>query len=124
RFGAVPHGAQLRAPAIYPQRLVDALIEEFRERPAVEAAFVAELYVPADLEPPHPVIGILSSVDAFVTICQQVGPIAEQAAGGAGRVDFAYMGHQEADRITTYLRQETTPFYQRVASKPWWKLWK
>jgi hypothetical protein len=110
----------LGQPADYPQRLVDALVRLFKERPSVEAAYLAQVHFAGE-PAPHPLVGLLSS--DYGKDGSDAGLVATEV-GDASTVTFVDMATAKRDDpLSRYLREKTKPFFVRAKTKPFWKVW-
>jgi SseB protein C-terminal domain/SseB protein N-terminal domain len=114
-----PTQALLGQPAVYPQRLVDALVRLLRDRPSVQAAYLAQIHFAGD-PAPHPVIGLVSS--DYARDVGEAGLVAKEV-GDPSPVDFVDMQKGADDGIPRYLREKTKPFYERAKAKARWRIW-
>ncbi len=104
----------LGQPAQYPQTLVDGLKHYFSAHPEVEAACLAQVYVPASGEPSHPVVGIRLRHGVGSSIPQALpglGDVVRQSVGTV-IVDFVAIDRNDVARC---LVEQTTPCYSAAA---------
>lgn len=97
-------------PANYPTELVNALIEVFKSKQQVNAAYLAIIKMDASEKLPHLMIGIDVDED-MQSVVNEAGPIAEQILKG-DIIDFIQID-KKAGGVSSYFLKETKPFYKR-----------
>ncbi len=105
----------LGQPTNYPQALVDGLKDYFSAHREVEAPYLAQVFVPVNGEPPHPVIGIRlrhGFGGSLPPALADLGAIVKRTSGAGTPVDFVEIGPTE---VSKYLVEQTKPFYSAVA---------
>jgi hypothetical protein len=91
---------------------LSALIDLFRSRPSVQAAYWAHIGSRKGSDLPHPIVGVSVSWD-INSIIQEAGWVATRTIPQKTRIDFLPMG---ADHFSQFMLMNTKPFY--VKNKP------
>jgi hypothetical protein len=113
----VPAGEQvlLGQPAERPEALLAALRALFRRRPAVAAAFLAQVAFPGAGEAPHAVVGVqLEGAEGFEALARDLGTVARAALPPGSLVDFVEVPAGSQGGIAGWLAQQVAPFYRRA----------
>lgn len=98
-------------PKEYPTELVEALKTLFADFDAVDAAYLAHVFVPESGEAPHNCIGLkLRNPDALQIILQFAINVQQQVEPDK-IVDFVHMTEDSHDTLSQYLLK-TEPFYK------------
>jgi hypothetical protein len=101
---------QVGQPIKYPDKVIKALTELFRNRPKVIAAYLAAIRMHKNEKNPHLIIGI--DYDGHLKeISNEAGPIAELHSEKGEIIDFIQIDNKNG--ISDYFINETKPFYQR-----------
>lgn len=100
-------------PAEYPEALVQALSAYFKHSGSVEKAYLAQVYLPDQDEPPHPVVGIeLKAGSApFLSALPELDQVVRAAIGEEALVDFFEIRQDQPNGVASYMVEETKPFY-------------
>jgi SseB protein C-terminal domain len=105
------HEVFLGVPRVYPTALVNALSQLFRDFDAVEAAYLAHVFILESGEPPHSCIGLkLSQPEALPVILEFAVNLQKQVAPDK-LVDFVQVEEDSEDDVVKYLLK-TEPFYK------------
>ncbi|CAB9513776.1 Protein SseB [Seminavis robusta] len=115
----IPTGTKLimGQPKEYPVALTEALKSTFHNNTAVQAAYLAQVYVPDSGEPPNVYIGmelIRGAQDdaTFQSVLQDAIRVQQETCPDE-IVDFVQVAKDSEDTVVEYLRDKTTPFYSR-----------
>ncbi|MDX7999805.1 enhanced serine sensitivity protein SseB [Xenorhabdus sp. Reich] len=114
----VPSGSRitLSQPEEQPTRLIEALVDLFKQHKPVRRAFLVMAHDKNLDEKPNLLIGLEFS-DASVeneinSVIQEAGELACEYLDEDDSVDFCLLNEKEGG-ISHYLMQHTQPFYQR-----------
>lgn len=100
-------------PADYPAALVELLNKYFEQSIVIRAAYLAQIQIPADGEPPHILIGIQFDGDpkaGLDAIAAELTNLTGQLETPIGPVDFKPV---VGGPIDDYLITKTNPCYRR-----------
>lgn len=100
-------------PANYPKALMDLLETYFAQIIVIRAAYLAQIQIPADGEPPHILVGIQFDGDpkaGLDTIAAELTDLVSQLETPQGKVDFKPI---VGGPIDDYLVTRTNPCYRR-----------
>ena len=102
-------------PKEYPTALVEALKELFQDFDAVDAAYLAHVFVPESGEPPHTCIGLQVSNPEALQVVLQFAITAQKQVEPNKIVDFVHVteDRKEEDELVQYLLK-TEPFYRGI----------
>lgn len=106
---------QLGQPAVHPARLTDALARLYGQSKQVQAAYLAQIFVPDVDECPHLLVGV-EVTDDFRRVAEDSGVVVRDVLPPGESVDFVEVKSGAADGVGRYLLQ-TAPFYKR--EKKW-----
>ena len=114
----------LGQPAKYPHELVAELKKLFEKNESVVAAYLGWIHDPESGEPPHLIVG-LECKGEMKMIAQEAGITSQGLLGDGEFVDFVQVGGGtvSTSSLDSYFKQQTKPFYQATAKKPFWKVW-
>jgi hypothetical protein len=101
----------LGQPAIYPQELIDVLIDVLKRLRSVRRAYVARFFNPVTDEKPHTIIA-LDVVGDWDAIMAEVGVAIHGMEIPEPPVDFLQM-MGSTDGAEGYFRNDCEPFYRR-----------
>ncbi len=104
----------LRQPRPYPAALVEVVSRFLFRRPAVQAAYIAQLVGPDRTERPHLLIG-LELDGASERIFEELAVVMEDGLGANGPIDVIPMSPRDIG-ISASLRAAGGPFYKRRGS--------
>lgn len=110
QFEAVPEQPRqvsLGQPATYPQQMVDALKDVFRDHDVIDAAYLAQIFDPASGNAGQILVGIQANGNIEEAVGDAGIAIDSTLPNGQG-IEFVLMDGGEID---AYLIQQTTPFY-------------
>jgi len=97
-------------PEIYPTELADALARYFKTQKEVKKAYLAHFYNPAQNDPPHTLIGVITTGD-WDAVISGAGIISNNVHIPNPPVDFIPLNGSGG--VESYFLKECKPFYQR-----------
>ncbi|WP_227539762.1 enhanced serine sensitivity protein SseB C-terminal domain-containing protein [Acinetobacter sp. MB5] len=104
----------LGQPAEYPYKMVTQLQKFLQTKPQVQAAYLALMHNPQRDAEPTLIIGLqLDAPQSLDQLIQQTGQVAFDSLDQPSLVDLTIIDDQQMDGLSRYMREETTPFYQR-----------
>ncbi|MFH2137677.1 MAG: enhanced serine sensitivity protein SseB C-terminal domain-containing protein [Candidatus Omnitrophota bacterium] len=100
----------LGKPANPPTQLIAKLKEYFKTNKKIESAYLAQMAVPQEKQPSHPVIGIKMS-GQIETILDTLFSLAKGSLRKTDFVDFIPI--EPGTTISEYMLKEVEPFYEK-----------
>ncbi len=97
-------------PAVYPQKLVDAVTSYFKKDARVSKAYLVQFFNPEENSPPHPLIVVECGEEAFPDISGKTGLVAQSVLGQGEFVDIIRVG---SSSLANSIVREIQPFYKR-----------
>ena len=106
----------LGQPTEYPYKMVLQLQKFLQTKTQVQAAYLALMHNPQRDAKPTLMIGLQLDMPQPLQLdqlIQQIGQVAFESLDQPSLVDLTIIDDQKNDGLSRYMREETTPFYQR-----------
>ena len=113
-------------PKVYPAEFIHSLQIVFRRHASkLQAAYLAQIFVPDSGEDPHPVIGIemtpSSNDEQFQSVLKDAIQV-QQSILPEELVDFVQVQNDSQDDIVKYMQTKTKPFFVSGGDSSWHSL--